>query len=121
MRAAVEIFRRLGALPWPDRAEQELRACGSPASEPAAPRPASAVPTPQQRKIAGLAAAGLSNKQTAERLFLSPRTVSTHLHHVFPKLGVSSRAALRDALGRVSYSSTEGSWTAQAGRACTTP
>lgn len=39
-----------------------------------------------------------SSKQIGERLFLSPRTVSTHLHQLFPKLGVASRAALRDAL-----------------------
>ncbi|MFE2067691.1 helix-turn-helix transcriptional regulator [Streptomyces sp. NPDC059467] len=54
--------------------------------------------TPQQREIAMLAAAGLTNKQIGERLFLSPRTVSTHRHQLFPKLGVASRAALRDAL-----------------------
>lgn len=54
--------------------------------------------TPQQREIAELAAAGLTNKQIGERLFLSPRTVSTHLYQLFPKLGVTSRAALRDAL-----------------------
>jgi DNA-binding CsgD family transcriptional regulator len=54
--------------------------------------------TPQQRQIALLAAAGHTNKEIAARLFLSPRTVSTHLHQVFPKLGITSRAALRDAL-----------------------
>ncbi len=54
--------------------------------------------TPQQWEIARLAAAGLTNKQIGEKLFLSPRTVSTHLYQLFPKLGVSSRAALRDAL-----------------------
>ncbi|WP_370743391.1 helix-turn-helix transcriptional regulator [Streptomyces sp. LUP47B] len=54
--------------------------------------------TPQEREIAALAAAGLTNKQIGERLYLSPRTVSTHLDNAFPKLGISSRAALRDAL-----------------------
>ena len=41
---------------------------------------------------------GLTNKQIAARLLLSPRTVGTHLYHVFPKLGITSRAGLRDAL-----------------------
>jgi DNA-binding NarL/FixJ family response regulator len=45
-----------------------------------------------------LAATGLSNKQIGSRLFLSHRTVSAHLYRVFPKLGITSRAALRDAL-----------------------
>jgi len=54
--------------------------------------------TPQQREIATLAAAGLTNKQIGERLFLSPRTIQTHLYQIFPKLGITSRAALRDAL-----------------------
>jgi DNA-binding NarL/FixJ family response regulator len=40
----------------------------------------------------------LTNKQIGERLYLSPRTVATHLHQLFPKLGVTTRAALRDAL-----------------------
>jgi DNA-binding NarL/FixJ family response regulator len=52
----------------------------------------------QQREIALLAATGLTNKQIGERLYLSPRTVATHLYQLFPKLGVTSRAALRDAL-----------------------
>ncbi|MGW1996366.1 helix-turn-helix domain-containing protein [Embleya sp. NPDC001921] len=63
--------------------------------------PDAAALTPQQREVASLAAAGLTNKQIGEKLFLSPRTVSTHLHQVFPKLGVTSRAALRDALERL--------------------
>ena len=45
-----------------------------------------------------MAAAGLNNKQIAERLGISHRTVSAHLYQVFPKLGITSRAALRDAL-----------------------
>ena len=54
--------------------------------------------TAQEREIATLAASGLTNKQIGERLHLSHRTVGTHLYQLFPKLGVTSRAALRDAL-----------------------
>jgi Bacterial regulatory proteins, luxR family len=49
-------------------------------------------------QIARLVAAGLTNKKIAERLYLSPRTVSGHLYRVFPKLEITSRAALRAAL-----------------------
>jgi DNA-binding CsgD family transcriptional regulator len=48
--------------------------------------------------VAQLAATGLTNKQIAARLFLSPRTVAAHLRSVFRKLNVTSRAGLRDAL-----------------------
>jgi DNA-binding NarL/FixJ family response regulator len=54
--------------------------------------------TSQERAIADLAASGLSNKQIAERLYLSHRTVGAHLYRIYPKLGIGSRAALRDAL-----------------------
>ena len=54
--------------------------------------------TAQEREIADLAATGLTNKQIGERLFLSHRTVGTHLYRIFPKLGITTRAALRDAL-----------------------
>jgi len=100
---AGEAFDRLGAGPWVERATRELRAAGK--TKPPAPPaqgqtdPASTL-TPQQRQVAELAAAGLTNKQIAERLFLSPRTVATHLYELFPKLGIASRAALRDALAR---------------------
>jgi DNA-binding CsgD family transcriptional regulator len=57
--------------------------------------------TPQEHEIASLAASGLSNKQIGTRLYLSPRTVSGHLYRIFPKLGISTRAALRDALGNL--------------------
>jgi DNA-binding NarL/FixJ family response regulator len=57
--------------------------------------------TPQELQVAQLAAEGLSNKEIGERLYLSARTVGTHLYRLFPKLGVTSRAELRDALPAV--------------------
>lgn len=54
--------------------------------------------SPLDRQIAELAAAGLTNKQIGERLYLSHRTVAAHLYQIFPGLGITSRAALRDAL-----------------------
>lgn len=85
---ALTVFERLGAAGWADRARRELRA-GAPQTE---------TLTAQERQIAELAATGLSNKQIAGQLFLSPRTVGAHLYRIFPKLGITSRAALRDAL-----------------------
>ncbi|GAA2165174.1 LuxR family transcriptional regulator [Pedococcus bigeumensis] len=101
LELAVDLFDRLGAAPWAERAAREGRAVGK-----ATPRLRTGVSgadtagalTPQQRQVAELAAAGLTNKQIGERLFLSPRTVATHLYELFPKLGITSRAALRDAL-----------------------
>jgi hypothetical protein len=52
-------------------------------------------------EIAQLAAQGLTNKQIGQRLFLSHRTVATHLYQLYPKLGISSRAALSDALATI--------------------
>jgi DNA-binding NarL/FixJ family response regulator len=54
--------------------------------------------TPQELQIAQLAAEGLSNKEIGERLYVYHRTVGTHLYHLFPKLGITSRNELRDAL-----------------------
>ena len=53
--------------------------------------------TPQELQIAQLAAEGLSNRQIGQRLYLSHRTISTHLYKVFPKLGITSRYELSDA------------------------
>ena len=64
----------------------------------AVPLPGTEGLTPQEEAVADLAATGLTNKEIAAQLFLSPRTVSTHLSRVFPKLGITSRGALRDAL-----------------------
>lgn len=56
--------------------------------------------TPQELEIARLAAEGMSNKQIAERLFMSHLTVGIHLCRIFPKLGVTLRARLSSALPR---------------------
>jgi DNA-binding CsgD family transcriptional regulator len=96
LTSALDTFQRLGAGPWTKRAGNELRATGLSLGQAHTRGPASL--TPQQQQIAQLAAAGLTNKQIGERLYLSPRTVATHLHQLFPKLGVTTRAALRDAL-----------------------
>ncbi|WP_369226179.1 AAA family ATPase [Streptomyces sp. R39] len=94
LSAALECFERLDARPWTERAAAELRAAGA-ATAPAAP---AGELTPQERQIAELAAQGLTNRDIAARLYLSPRTVGYHLHKVFPKLGITARAQLRDAL-----------------------
>jgi DNA-binding CsgD family transcriptional regulator len=106
LSAALRTFQRLGAEPWALRAANELRASGQ-ARRPAAEHERDLL-TPQEREIAELAAAGLSNKQIGQRLFLSHRTVSGHLHRTFPKLGVTSRAALRDALAALPPDGSEG-------------
>jgi len=98
LAVALEEFDRLGATPWALRASIELRASGQSIAS-AAGEPTAVCLTAQQRAIASLAATGLTNKQIGARLYLSPRTVSAHLYHIFPKLGITSRAALRDALG----------------------
>ena len=92
LTAALEIFERLGAAPWAARAASELRAAGR------AVRGDRDLLTPQELEIAKLAAAGLSNKEIGQRLSLSHRTVGAHLYQIFPKLGITTRAALRDAL-----------------------
>jgi DNA-binding CsgD family transcriptional regulator len=96
LTAAHDSFERLDARPWTQRAGNELRATGLTIGKTDLMGPVSL--TPQQLEIAQLAAEGLTNKEIGERLFLSHRTVGTHLYQIFPKLGITSRAALRDAL-----------------------
>nr|WP_323747914.1 helix-turn-helix transcriptional regulator [Catenulispora rubra] len=97
LAAAAEAFERLGASGWIERARAELRATGV---VPRASLLNLASLTWQERRIADLAAGGLTNKEIGKRMHLSPRTVSSHLYRIFPKLGITTRAALRDALSR---------------------
>jgi DNA-binding CsgD family transcriptional regulator len=96
LREAAQSFDALGLLRFAERARRELRASGESARR-RVPE-AWAQLTPQELQIAQLAAEGLSNREIGERLYLSHRTVGSHLYRLFPKLGVTSRAQLRDAL-----------------------
>ncbi|NUR42227.1 MAG: transcriptional regulator, partial [Streptomyces sp.] len=100
LTAALDTFVRLDARPWAERATAELRAAGVPVTL-ASSSDALAGLTPQELEIAQLAAEGLTNRDIGARLYLSPRTIGFHLHKIFPKLGITGRAQLRDALGRL--------------------
>ncbi len=97
---AADLFGQLGASTFERRAEDELRAAGAPTARRENDGDASTVLTGQEYRIASLAASGLTNKQIGEELYLSARTVGGHLYRVFPKLQVTKRSALRDALLR---------------------
>jgi DNA-binding CsgD family transcriptional regulator len=92
LRRAADLFHQVGAPPWQQRAEAELRATG----ERARRRDPSTLDelTPQELQIAGLVAAGMTNREIAAQLYLSPRTIDYHLRKVFSKLGVTSRHEL---------------------------
>jgi DNA-binding CsgD family transcriptional regulator len=92
LRAALDGFEALGATLWAERARVELRASGQTARkrEPSTRGDLTA----QELQIARFVAQGLSNREVAAQLFLSPRTIAFHLRNVFRKLGISSRTQL---------------------------
>jgi DNA-binding CsgD family transcriptional regulator len=92
LREALETFTRLGARAWEERARVELRASGQTARR----RDSSTLDelTPQELQIAQRVAEGLTNRDIAAQLFLSPRTIDFHLRNIFRKLGLSSRFEL---------------------------
>lgn len=96
LRAARNTFDATGARTWAQRADRELRATGERGWRPAH-NPRGQL-SPQEAQIVELAAQGLSNREIGQRLFLSHRTVGSHLYRIFPKLGVTSRAQLAGAL-----------------------
>jgi DNA-binding CsgD family transcriptional regulator len=99
---ALSTFQRLGARSWAERAQAELRACGVAVTRVAGEPDALRELTPQQRQIVRLASDGLTDREIADRLFLSPRTVGSHLHRSYPKLGIASRHQLRDVIAQTS-------------------
>jgi DNA-binding CsgD family transcriptional regulator len=90
LRRSVETFRLLDLAVWAGQADVELRAAGE--------HVATAVPpaalTAQQQRIARLVADGATNREVAQQLFLSPRTIDHHLRNIFVRLGVRSRTEL---------------------------
>ena len=97
LRAALDLAHRCGALALTERARTELIAAGG--------RPRRLVLTgldaltPSERRVTQLAAAGLSNRDIAQHLFITTRTVEGHLTHAYQKLDITSREQLPEALG----------------------
>jgi DNA-binding CsgD family transcriptional regulator len=104
LRSAQITLDLIGARSWAEQARSELRAAGEriQAQEPSVQEVLSA----QELQIARLAAEGLSNREIGERLYLSPRTVGSHLYRIFPKLEITSRAQLAARLGEAATASS---------------
>jgi ATP/maltotriose-dependent transcriptional regulator MalT/uncharacterized Fe-S cluster protein YjdI len=96
LRDARDAFDALGCSAWGDQVRRELRASGE-SSRRRGPMERDLL-TAQELQIAQLAAEGLSNKEIAHRLYLSHRTIGTHLYRIYPKLDISSRGELAAAL-----------------------
>jgi DNA-binding CsgD family transcriptional regulator len=107
LRTAQDMFAAMGADHFTEVAGTELRATGERAR---ARRPETVFDlTPQEARVAGLAAGGASNNEIAAQLFLSPSTVDYHLRKVFRKLNVTSRTQLAQSLGPAPESHGSGS------------
>jgi DNA-binding CsgD family transcriptional regulator len=89
---ALRAFEGMGVEAWAERARAELAVTGVAIRRP--PTPTIGELTPQERNVARLVATGLTNREIAERLFITMNTVETHLRHIFQKLDVSSRTQL---------------------------
>ncbi|WP_221327571.1 LuxR C-terminal-related transcriptional regulator [Actinoplanes sp. L3-i22] len=96
LRRAAETFRLLGAEPWAAQSVRELRAAGERPGERSEPEKAAL--TAQQERIATLVAEGATNREVAQELHLSTRTVDHHLRNVFARLGVRSRTEMAHLL-----------------------
>lgn len=91
------MFDAAGAAPFADRAAAELRAAGVAIAGTPRQGPVSSL-TSQELHIAQLAAAGLTNREIADRIYVSHRTVAAHLYKMFPKLGITNRNQLHTVL-----------------------
>ncbi len=91
LRSALTVFDAMGVEAWSQRTHRELRSVGGAASH---ARGGLTGLTEQQRRVASLAATGLTSREIADRLFLSPRTVTTHLSRIYARVSAGSRADL---------------------------
>jgi DNA-binding CsgD family transcriptional regulator len=98
LRQALTVLRQIGARTWAEQAQTELRAAGDRQTISVSVSPD--LLSPQELQIAGMAAQGLSNREIGQQLFLSPRTVGSHLYRIFPKLEITSRHQLAAMLSR---------------------
>jgi DNA-binding CsgD family transcriptional regulator len=105
LREALELARHSGADTLAERAEQELRAAGAKPRRLAFSGVDSL--TASELRVAEMAAAGLSNQQVAEALFVTAKTIENHLGHVYQKLGIHSREQVDSALRGVSEPARE--------------
>jgi DNA-binding NarL/FixJ family response regulator len=96
LRTARDCFDALGVRSWSERARQELRASGE--TSRARTVEARDQLTAQELQIAHMAAEGMTNREIGQTLYLSHRTVGSHLYRIYPKLGVTSRSMLAAAL-----------------------
>ena len=108
LRTARGILDAVGAGDWVRRADEELRASGA-RTRAVAPRSGLPQLSPQELRIARMAAAGLSNREIGERLSVSPRTIGYHLYRMFPKLGITSRAELGTVIAETASPDEAGS------------
>jgi DNA-binding CsgD family transcriptional regulator len=96
LRDALELAQRCGALPVTERAHAELLATG------ARPRrlvlTGAASLTPSEHRVARMAAEGRTNREIAQALFVTPKTIEMHLSHVYQKLDIQARSQLARAL-----------------------
>lgn len=98
---ALATFDAAGAAPFTERAAAELRAAGVTSMHATTRNTAAETLTAQELQIAQLAAQGLTNRDIADRIYVSHKTVAAHLYKVFPKLGITRRNQLHSALGQL--------------------
>lgn len=98
LMAALTIFEEQACRPWADRARTALRAAGGSVG-PRRPEPTDEL-TPQEEQVAHAVASGMTNREAADALFVSTKTIETHLTRIYRKLRVRSRTELTNALRR---------------------